>query len=51
MKPLTFDEKQAAEAAFRGLPYDPAWGQAAWAVYAGILAVMMERLARPRRRA
>jgi hypothetical protein len=33
---LTSDEKQAAEAAFRGLPCDPKWSEAARGVYAGI---------------
>ena len=34
---LTFDEKKAAEAAFRGLPIDPAWSPSAQTIYAGIL--------------
>lgn len=34
---LTFDEKKAAEAAFRGLPIDPRWSPSAQAIYAGIL--------------
>ena len=33
---LTYDEKKAAEAAFRGLPCDPTWSDAARAVYNGI---------------
>jgi hypothetical protein len=33
---LTYDEKKAAEAAFRGLPCDPTWSDAARAVYDGI---------------
>jgi hypothetical protein len=33
---LTYDEKKAAEAAFRGLPCDPRWSEAARKVYAGI---------------
>jgi hypothetical protein len=35
---LTFDEKRAAEAAFRGLPIDPKWSSSADAIYYGILA-------------
>jgi hypothetical protein len=34
---LTYDEKKAAEAAFRGLPLDPTWSASARAVYDGIL--------------
>jgi len=34
---LSFDEKKAAEAAFRGLPIDPAWSPAAQSIYYGIL--------------
>lgn len=34
---LTHDEKKAAEAAFRGLPFDPNWSAAARSVYEGIL--------------
>ncbi len=37
---LTHDEKKAAEAAFRGLPCDPKWSQAAHRVYAGISSAM-----------
>lgn len=36
-RPLTHDEKKAAEAAYRGRPFDASWSQAAWAVYDGIL--------------
>ena len=35
---LTFDEKKAAEAAFRGLPVDPTWSSSAHVIYYGILA-------------
>lgn len=38
IRALTFDEKKAAEAAFRGLPLDPSWSVSAQAVYYGILA-------------
>jgi hypothetical protein len=34
---LTYDEKKAAEAAFRGEPFNPAWSAAAARVYEGIL--------------
>lgn len=34
---LTHDERKAAEAAFRGIPCDPAWSAAARAVYDGII--------------
>lgn len=34
---LTYDEKKAAEAAFRGLPVDPTWSSAARSVYQGIV--------------
>lgn len=34
---LSYDERKAAEAAFRGLPCDPHWSAAARAVYDGIL--------------
>jgi hypothetical protein len=35
---LTFAEKKAAEAAFRGLPVDPDWPTNARAIYDGIVA-------------
>jgi hypothetical protein len=35
---LTFDEKKAAEAAFRGLPLNLAWSESAQAIYHGIVA-------------
>ena len=35
---LTFAEKRAAEAAFRGLPADPQWPVNARAIYYGIVA-------------
>ena len=34
---LTYDEKKAAEAAFRGLPLNPSWSAAAREVYEGII--------------
>ncbi|GJL54403.1 MAG: hypothetical protein NPIRA02_15350 [Nitrospirales bacterium] len=42
-RPLTYDEKKAAEAAFQGLPCDPKWSQAAHSVYAGISSAMMNK--------
>ncbi|MEW6543097.1 MAG: hypothetical protein AB1411_05750 [Nitrospirota bacterium] len=35
---LSFDERKAAEAAFRALPVDPTWSESAQAIYFGILA-------------
>jgi hypothetical protein len=35
---LTHDERKAADAAFAGRPFDPAWSEAARTVYDGILA-------------
>ena len=37
---LTHDEKKAAEAAFRGGPFNPAWSVSAANVYAGIRSAM-----------
>jgi len=37
---LTYDEKKAAEAAFTGRAFNPAWSDAARKVYDGIIAVM-----------
>jgi hypothetical protein len=34
---LSFDEKRAAEAAFRGMPVDPKWSLGAQSIYYGIL--------------
>jgi hypothetical protein len=39
-RPLTHDERKAAEAAFRGDPFNPAWSGAAAKVYAGIVSAM-----------
>ncbi len=33
---LTHDEKKAAEAAFKGVPFDPKWSEAARKVYLGL---------------
>ncbi len=37
---LTYDQKKAAEAAFRGEPFNPAWSIAAATVYEGIVSAM-----------
>jgi hypothetical protein len=37
---LTYDERKAAEAAFRGLPEDPKWSKSAHGVYQGIIGAM-----------
>jgi hypothetical protein len=39
---LTYDEKKAAEAAFRGLPVNPAWSAAARVIYEGIIVALGE---------
>jgi hypothetical protein len=39
---LTYDESKAAEAAFRGEPFNPAWSAAAAQVYAGIAAAVQK---------
>ncbi len=36
-RPLTHDEKKAAEAAFQGRPFDASWSKSARGVYEGIL--------------
>ncbi|HET9844833.1 MAG TPA: hypothetical protein VFQ02_03755 [Nitrospira sp.] len=40
---LTYDEAKAAEAAFRGEPFNPAWSAKAAHVYGGILAAMAKQ--------
>ena len=35
-RPLTHDESKAAEAAFKGAPFDPKWSDAARKVYLGL---------------
>jgi hypothetical protein len=42
---LTYDEAKAAEAAFRGEPFNPAWSAAAAQVYAGLSKAMQEKQA------
>jgi hypothetical protein len=41
-RPLTYDEKKAAEAAFRCDSFNPAWSQAAWKVYDDISRAMVQ---------
>jgi hypothetical protein len=41
VRPLTHDERKAAEAAFRGEPFHPAWSHAARQIYDGISAAMV----------
>mgnify|MGYP007059451270 CR=1 FL=1 len=36
VRSLTNDEKRAAEAAFRGAPFDPKWSDSARKIYLGI---------------
>ena len=43
VRPLTHDEKKAAEAAFRGIPFDPKWSEAARKVYLGIATAMANK--------
>ena len=42
-RPLTYDEKKAAEAAFRGVPFDPSWSESALKVYEGLRLAMARR--------
>ncbi len=42
-RPLTHDEKKAAEAAFRGAPFNPKWSEAARKVYQGISGAMASK--------
>ncbi|GJL65792.1 MAG: hypothetical protein NPIRA05_07630 [Nitrospirales bacterium] len=42
-RPLTHDEKKAAEAAFRGAPFNPKWSEAARKVYQGISGAVANR--------
>jgi len=39
-RPLTHDEKKAAEAAFQGSPFNPQWSQAGQTVYWGLSAAI-----------
>ena len=40
---LTYDEKKAAEAAFRGSQFDPSWSEGALKVYEGLRLAMVRR--------
>ena len=40
---LTHDESKAAEAAFKGIPFDPKWSEAARKVYLGISAAIANK--------
>lgn len=42
-KPLTYDERKAAEAAFVGAPSDPNWTDAAQLLYARLSATVQAR--------
>jgi hypothetical protein len=44
-KPLTFDERRAAEAAFAGEPPSMEWSQAGFQVYQGLTAALLSRAA------
>lgn len=49
LKPLTYDEHKAAEAAFRGCPPDPDWTDAAQLLYVKLSKAVAERAARTAR--
>jgi hypothetical protein len=42
-RPLTHDEKKAAEAAFQGSPFNPQWSEAARKVYWGLSAAIANK--------
>lgn len=42
-RPLTYDERKAAEAAFRGAPFDPELSESARRVYLGISSAMANK--------
>lgn len=42
-RPLTYDERRAAEAAFRGAPFDPQLSESARKVYLGISSAMANK--------
>jgi len=48
---LTYDQRIAAEAAFRGLPADPKWPTSARQIYEGLVAAIRVRDAEVDRRA
>lgn len=51
VRPLTHDEKKAAEAAFEEAPFNPAWSDTARKIYEGILEAMARRDIAQRNRA
>lgn len=42
-KPLTYDDKKAAEAAFLGIPSNPKWTESARLLYARLTAALQTR--------
>ena len=40
---MTYDEKKAAEAAFRGSPFDSSWSESALKVYEGLRLAIARR--------
>lgn len=42
-RPLSYDERKAAEAAFRGTPFDPQLSESARKVYLGISSAMANK--------
>jgi len=42
-RPLTYDERRAAEAAFRGAPFDPQLSESARKIYLGISSAMANK--------
>jgi hypothetical protein len=42
-RPLTYDERKAAEAAFQGVPFDPQLSELARKVYLGISSAMANK--------
>ena len=46
VRPLTNDEKKAAEAAFRGAVFNPTWSESARKIYVGVSAAMATRPSR-----
>ena len=46
IRPLTNDEKKAAEAAFRGATFNPTWSESARKIYQGVSAAMAARPSR-----
>ncbi len=45
VRPLTYDETKAAEAAFQGEPFNPDWSDSARVVYDGLRAAIAKRRA------